>query len=40
MKVRMNCIETKQQETLQKVQTVEAIQVTADSGLDKVEARQ
>ena len=39
IKVRINGIETKQQETLQKVQTVEAKQTTADSRLEKIESR-
>ena len=39
MKIWMNNIETKQKETLQKVQTLEANQVSADSRIEKLESR-
>ena len=39
MKVRMNSIENKQQEAVQRVETVEAKQVSSDARMDKMEAR-
>ena len=39
MKVRMNSIETKQKEAVQRVETVEAKQVSSDARMDKIEAR-
>ena len=39
MKVRLSSIENKQQETLQRVETVETRQATSDSRMDKMEQR-